>query len=334
MEPQAGLTVLLLIFAAYFGLPCAAQPPSQRTDEPALPQRPPLSTKPAGPYLVVLGIAQDGGYPQAGCRKECCARAWRDASLRRSVACLGIVDPATGERWLLDATPDFREQLRALDEIAPPASVPGLAGILLTHAHIGHYTGLMHLGREAMGAHHVPVYAMSRMREFLASNGPWDQLVRLENIELRSLRADEPVTLNGRLTATPIPVPHRGEYSETVGFRIVGPNRSVLYISDIDKWARWDRPIEKLIAEVDVAYLDGTFFSEGEIPGRSMAEVPHPFIEESMRRFASLPAAERAKIRFTHLNHTNPALQADSPARREIERAGFRVAEIGERFGL
>jgi pyrroloquinoline quinone biosynthesis protein B len=282
----------------------------------------------------VLGIAQDGGYPQAGCRRECCARAWRDASLHSGVSCLGIVDPATGQRWLLDATPDFPQQLRALDELAPATSVPGLAGIFLTHAHIGHYTGLMHLGREAIGARNVPVYAMPRMREFLVSNGPWDQLVRLENIELRALSADEPVALNERLTATPVLVPHRDEYSETVGFRIEGPNHSVLYIPDIDKWERWNRPIEKLIAEVDVAYLDGTFFAEGEIPGRSMAEVPHPFIEESMQHFAGLPTAERAKIRFIHLNHTNPALRADSPARREIERAGFRVAEIGERVGL
>jgi pyrroloquinoline quinone biosynthesis protein B len=282
----------------------------------------------------MLGIAQDGGYPQAGCRGECCARAWRDASLRRGVSCLGIVDPATGQRWLLDATPDFPQQLRALDELAPPTAVPGLAGILLTHAHIGHYTGLMHLGREAIAARKVPVYAMPRMRQFLASNGPWDQLVRLENVELRTLRADEPVALNERLTATPIPVPHRDEYSETVGFQIEGPKHAVLYISDIDKWERWDRTIEKLIAEVDVAYLDGTFFTESEIPGRSMAEILHPFIEESMKRFEALPRAERAKIRFIHLNHTNPALRPDSAARRQIERAGFHVAEIGEQVGL
>jgi pyrroloquinoline quinone biosynthesis protein B len=334
METQVGLTSLLLILAVYLGIPCAAHQAGQTASESVSPRQQPPATKSAGPYVVVLGIAQDGGYPQAGCRRECCAPAWQDASLRRGVSCLGIIDPATGERWLLDATPDFPQQLRALDELALPTAAPGLAGILLTHAHIGHYTGLMYLGREVIGARHVPVYAMPRMREFLCSNSPWDQLVRLGNIELRTLAADEPVALNERLTATPILVPHRDEYSETVGFRIAGPSHSVLYISDIDKWERWERPIEKLIAEVDVAYLDGTFFAEGEIPGRSMAEVPHPFIVESMQRFADLPPAERAKIRFIHLNHTNPALRADSPARRQIERAGFRVAEVGERVGL
>jgi hypothetical protein len=94
MEPQAGLTVLLLIFVVYLGIPCAAQQSGQTASESASPRQQPPATKSAGPYLVVLGIAQDGGYPQAGCRRECCARAWRDASLRRGVSCLGIVDPA------------------------------------------------------------------------------------------------------------------------------------------------------------------------------------------------------------------------------------------------
>jgi pyrroloquinoline quinone biosynthesis protein B len=101
----------------------------------------------------------------------------------------------------------------------------------------------------------------------------------------------------------------------------------------IDKWERWNRPNEKLLAEVDVADLDGTFLAAGEIPGRSVAEVPHPFIEESVQRLAGLPPAERAKVQFIHLNHTNATLQAGSPARREIERAGFRVAENGQRVG-
>ncbi|MCP4249782.1 MAG: pyrroloquinoline quinone biosynthesis protein PqqB [bacterium] len=297
----------------------AAQPDDDRTE---------------GPYLVVLGIAQDGGYPQAGCRRDCCAGAWRDVTLRRGVACVAVVDPAAGRRWLIDATPDFVDQLRMLDELAPPSATPGLAGIFLTHAHMGHYTGLMHLGREAVGGRQVPVYAMPRMKHFLETNGPWDQLVRLGNIELQPLRADEPVELSPGLTVTPLLVPHRDEYSETVGYRIAGPRRRVLYIPDIDKWDRWGRPIERLIAEVDVAYLDGTFFADGEIPNRSMADVPHPFIVESMKRFESLLPTQRAKIRFIHLNHTNPALQPTSPARGQIERAGFRIAAVGKRVSL
>jgi pyrroloquinoline quinone biosynthesis protein B len=295
----------------------------------------PESAKPMpSPYVLVLGIAQDGGAPQAGYPNE---PGWHDPSKRRLATCLALVDPASGERWLFDATPNFPEQLQRLDEAAPPKDRPGLSGIFLTHAHIGHYVGLMYLGKEVIGAKDVPVWAMPRMRQFLTDNGPWQQLVRLNNIALKPLVAGEPVQLNPDLKVTPILVPHRQEYSEVVGFRIEGPKVSVLFIPDIDSWTQWDAQgtrIEDEIAKVDVAYLDGTFFANGEIPGRDMSGFPHPFISTSLARFAALPASERAKIRFIHLNHTNAALWPDTDARRKITQAGSRVADEGERVDL
>ena len=279
-----------------------------------------------GPFVVVLGIAQDAGFPQIGCENDCCKDVWGDKSKRRYVSCLAIVDPISSQRWIIDATPDFKYQLRLLDEIAPTGDTPGLDGILLTHGHIGHYTGLMQLGHEAMGAKDVPVYAMPRMREYLSTNGPWDQLVRYRNIKLRAIEADQPIKLNQRITVTPILVPHREEYTEVVGFRIDGPTKSILYIPDIDKWERWDRSIEKLISQVDIAYLDGTFYNGDELPNRNMADIPHPFISQSMKRFGPLPSSEKAKIRFIHLNHTNPALHENSHAQKVIKSAGFGVA--------
>jgi pyrroloquinoline quinone biosynthesis protein B len=286
------------------------------------------------PFVVVLGIAQDGGYPQAGCRKDCCRPAWEDPTRRRYVSCIAIVDPVSQERWIVDATPDFRDQLRLLDGIAPVEDYPGLDGILLTHGHIGHYTGLVHLGREAMGTKEIPVYAMPRMREFLLNNGPWDQLIRLENISLQPLEDGVAVKLNERITVTPFWVPHRDEYTETVGYRIDGPNRSALYISDIDKWDRWDVSIIDMISQVSAAYLDATFYAEGEIPGRSMADIPHPFIEESMSLFEGLPADEKAKVHFIHFNHTNPVLDPDGEARAIVIESGYHVAEQLEVFGI
>lgn len=292
------------------------------------------------PFIIVLGIAQDGGVPQAGAFGE---PGWTDPSRRRLVASLGLVDPATHSRWLFDATPDFRTQLWHLHAAAPDSPAPNeppLSGIFLTHAHIGHYTGLMFLGHESLGARGVPVYAMPRMREFLSTNGPWSQLVQYHNITLRDLDADRPVALTLSLSATPILVPHRQEFSEVVGFRIDGPaprGRRVLFIPDIDSWSAWDGQgtrLESMLASVDVAYLDGTFYANGEIPGRDMTGFPHPFITATMDRLAGLPAAERGKVRFIHLNHTNPALWPDSPARREIERRGYGVAEELERIGL
>ena len=295
---------------------------------------PATSAQTASPYLVVLGIAQDGGVPQAGSNEH---PAWDNPDLKRLVVSLGLVAPATGERWLFEATPDFREQLFLLDQSALVGPAPGLDGIFLTHAHIGHYTGLMFLGHESLGAMGVPVYAMPRMAQFIATNGPWSQLVKYENILLKQLEDGVPVQLGSGLTVTPFLVPHRQEFAEVVGFRIEGPNRSALFIPDIDSWEEWDEAgsrIESAIASVDVAYLDGSFFANGEIPGRDMTGFPHPFITHSMIRFEDLPSAEKAKIRFIHLNHTNPALLDDGEARKQIERHGFRVAVEGEKFEL
>lgn len=285
--------------------------------------------------MIVLGIAQDGGVPQAGSFAE---SGWTKPADRRRVVCLGIVDRASGDRWMLDATPDFPTQVRDLYLAAPARrDGPVVDGIFLTHAHIGHYTGLMYLGKEVMGARGVKVWVMPRMRTFLESNGPWSQLVSQGNIALAPLRAGEPVELKAGLTATPIEVPHRQEFSEVVGFRIAGPNRRVLFIPDIDSWEQWDAlgtRLEDELRAVDIAYLDGTFYSGDELPGRDMALVPHPLITHTMDRLASLPPAERAKVRFIHLNHTNPALWDKTDAARRIEDQGFTVAVEGERIDL
>jgi len=286
------------------------------------------------PYVTVLGVAQDAGFPQAGCRKECCRAAWNDNTLKRYAACLAIVDPLQGQRWLIDCTPDFREQLRALDRLAPSKKSSNLNGILLTHAHIGHYAGLIHLGREAMAANGLPVYAMPGMRRFLEDNGPWEQLVRLNQIALKNLAAGQPVRLNRRIEVTPFLVPHRDEYSETVGFSLQGPSRTIIYIPDIDKWERWKIRIEDILANADIAYLDGTFFANGELPGRDMSKIPHPFITESMARFSKLSARDRDKVRFIHANHTNPILDPSSAATRVVEAAGHHVAEQEERLSF
>lgn len=290
--------------------------------------------------LVVLGIAQDAGYPQAGCQKQCCKPAWHDFRLRRHVTCLGLIDHQSGQRWLIECTPDFPDQLRLLDEICAHGDrkrspdEPLLDGIFLTHAHIGHYAGLVHLGREVMGAKNVSTYAMPRMDRFLRQNGPWSQLVNLKNIALRPMQANRTVQLNKRLTITPFQVPHRDEFSETVGFKIVGPKKTVVFLPDIDKWSKWDHSIEALVKQADLAYLDGTFFANGEIPGRDMALIPHPFVAESIKQFSALDETERKKVRFIHFNHTNPVLQRQSDAQRQIELAGMAVAVQGERVEL
>lgn len=285
--------------------------------------------------LIVLGIAQDAGVPQSGCTRDCCAPALADPRLSVDVACIGLVDGDT--RILVDATPTIASSLARLDRLSPRARDnrdPGLDAILLTHAHIGHYAGLMHLGREVMGARGVPVLAMPRMAEFLEDDGPWSQLVSIGNIRLERLAADVPRRLSENIRITPWLVPHRDEYSETVGFLIQGPRRRVLYLPDVDKWERWERSLGELLPQLDRAYVDGTFFDLSELPGRAIEEIPHPFMVETLDLVAELPASERAKLRFIHLNHGNPALRADGAARAAILEAGCAVAEISERYEL
>lgn len=283
-------------------------------------------------WLYVLGIAQDAGYPQAGCYRPHCMPPREDPSLRRLATALALIDEPSATKVLFEATPDINEQLYRLHRVAPDDGF-ALRGVFLTHAHIGHYTGLMHFGHEAMGAKDVNVYAMPRMREFLATNGPWSQLVDYRNILLRPIEGDAAEIAPG-VAISSFVVPHRDEFSETVGYRIEGPNKSAVFIPDIDKWSKWDVDIREIVRSVDYALLDATFFADGEIPGRAMSEIPHPFVQESMALFDSLTEAEKARVIFIHMNHTNPLLRDDSPEYDAVRKRGFRIAREGMRIEL
>lgn len=285
-------------------------------------------------YLVILGNVQDAGYPQIGCMKACCKEHWNPAVQKKMITSLGIVDRIRRETWMFEASPDFKYQTKLLSNELDPNQFTLPSGIFLTHGHIGHYVGLMHLGREAMGAKKVPVYAMPRMKYYLETSGPWSQLVDLENIKLNSLKADSLISLSNEIKVIPFLVPHRGEYTETVGYRIISPKKKILFIPDIDKWNQWERDIKKEIEAVDIALLDATFFKNGEVGNRDMSEIPHPFVEESMALFASLPKEERAKVHFIHFNHTNPILQENSSAKKEVLDQGYNIAEEGLKIAL
>ena len=274
--------------------------------------------------LVVLGTLQDGGSPHMNCEKSCCA----SPKPNDYVACLGVYDSTLAV--LFDATPDIVPQLGEILERSGSKKY----AVFLTHAHMGHYTGLAHFGREAANTNKVPVYAMPKMIDFLAKNGPWNQLLKLQNITLNGLEDRVPRTLKNGLIIEPFLVPHRDEFSETVGYYIKRKGGKVaLYIPDIDKWEEWEENIIAVIPHVDYAFLDGTFFADGEVP-RPMAEVPHPFITESAKLFSYLTREEREKIYFIHLNHSNPARNPDFEGRKALEAEGMHFAEFGMEFEL
>ena len=280
------------------------------------------------PYIVVLGIAQDGGAPHAACTKECCINKWDNPKLHNQVSSIGIVDPSTDEVWMIDATPDFSSQLNSLTM----AQKRLFKGVFLTHAHIGHYTGLIHLGREVMGAKSVSVYAMPKMKNFLETNGPWSQLVDLKNIDIKHLNDGNKIELNNNLSIIPFKVPHRDEFSETVGYQINGPNKSLVFIPDIDKWEKWNEDISLVVENNDFSLLDGTFYDINELPGRDMSKIPHPFIVESMEKLENV--VNKSGVYFIHLNHTNPALNKQSKATKKIKNNGFNIAKKNQKFHL
>lgn len=283
------------------------------------------------PYVLVLGTSQDGGYPQAGCRKACCRAVWELKIPHQSVSCIALIDPVSQEKWLFDATPDFTEQLQLLNQTAQNQA--SISGIFLTHAHIGHYTGLMHLGREVMGATKTKVFAMPRMKTFLENNGPWSQLVNLQNIDIQPIEDSKEVVLNERIKVVAFRVPHRDEFSETVGYKIITPNKTLIFIPDIDKWQKWNQNLAEVVKATDVVLIDGTFYQDGEID-RPMSEVPHPFITETIDLLKDLPKNQRNKVRFIHLNHTNPVLQPNSIEQQKVISQGFNVAKQGQKVEL
>lgn len=282
------------------------------------------------PFVVVLGTLQDGGSPHMGCEKDCCKTINPD----KKVVSLGLIDPMSKKKFLFEASPDFVSQTNFLKGLLPSSSEKTPDGIFISHAHMGHYAGLLFLGREAMNSKAVPVYAMPKMKSFLENNGPWSQLVTLNNIQIKTLSEGNWENISPSLKVKTILVPHRDEFSETVGFIIEGPHKKLLFIPDIDKWEKWQIDIVSLIKEVDHALIDGTFFSAAEVGNRNIAEIPHPLVQESMKLFDSLSTKEKEKIIFIHFNHTNPLLNEQSEEAGLVKSKGFRIAKINLQISL
>ena len=276
--------------------------------------------------LKILGVVQDGGLPHLGSDRICC----EDFEQNRYVTSIMLINNETNESYLFDASPDINKQLNFMGK----GIKKNLKGIFLTHAHIGHYTGLMYFGREALNSKLMNVYAMPRMKKFLEQNGPWSQLVSLQNISITELSNNSMIEIDSGVVIQPIEVPHRAEFSETVGYKIYGPNKTLLFIPDIDKWYLWKKSIIDEIKQVDYALIDATFYDSSEVNYRDLSEIPHPFVVESIELFDSIKYEEKSKIFFIHLNHTNPLLDNESDQYKFVRGKGYNVAKEGMKFDL
>ncbi|MFD2043238.1 MBL fold metallo-hydrolase [Ornithinibacillus salinisoli] len=278
--------------------------------------------------ITILGTAQDGGIPHPNCFCENCTNAIRDPAFKRNAASLAIILPEENKWHLIDATPDLKEQLARL-QIKHSLQGNIMESIFLTHAHVGHYPGLLFLGRETMNTDTIPVFAGEKMKNLLEQNNPWSQLTELKNIRVKKIADGQLLPISDRIIVKPIAVPHRNEFSETFGFWIEGSNKKVLYIPDIDRWDEWDINIYDACMEADICLLDGTFYAEKELQHihRDFHEIPHPLMTETMNRLQDLTS--KTEIFFTHFNHSNPAIHADGKVKEEIEGRGFKIAVEG-----
>lgn len=287
--------------------------------------------------VKVLGTAQDGGLPHFACFCRNCLRARKESQFSRLISSLALIDLKERIFFMLDATPDIRHQLDiALERLgvekARSKYLP--QAVILTHAHIGHYTGLIFFSYEAISSSDLPVYCSKRMKNFLVNNGPWNQLVRLKNISIQTISYDQKFSLTPQLSLTPFQVPHRDEYSDTLGFTISGRRKKLLYIPDIQSWKAWKKSIVEEVKNVDIALIDGTFYSPEELPGRDLSQIGHPFIKSSLELLRKAVREGAAKIYFTHLNHSNLALNPEGKEQKEIKNEGFELASEGMEFYL
>ena len=282
-------------------------------------------------FIYILGNVQDAGLPHIGCQHKFCKEKFNEYKQHFTTS-IAVVDPKDKKYILFEATPDLPYQLNYLEkEIFNQFLLP--ESIFITHAHIGHYTGLMYFGREALGAKNLMVKVLPKMSNFLKTNGPWSQLVDINNIKIQTLYFGSNTNELRNITVTPIQVPHRDEYSETAGFIIKGKNKKALFIPDIDKWEKWDKNLKQLVHEFDYLLLDATFYDSKEI-NRDISEIPHPLVTETINLLDDLSPEDKNKVYFIHMNHTNLMLDPGSNLTKLVTNKGFNITRLGLKLSL
>ena len=264
--------------------------------------------------LLILGSGQDGGSPQVGSPPT--------AGPARSAASAALITD-DGTVLLFDASPDLRLQYQQLSDHCGEA--PDLDGVFITHCHMGHYAGLLHFGKEAAYSDGLPLFAPASVLSFLDENEPWSSL--FTNGNLVPITMDDATATVGDVAVSAISVPHRADYTGTVGYSIaVEGDPWAFYLPDIDGWDEWPAAHD-VIAAHGVSIIDATFSSPEELPGRDIAAIRHPLVPDTIDRFADL--ARSHTIVLTHINHSNPLGIDGAGITTSAKEAGFIIAYDG-----
>ncbi len=280
--------------------------------------------------VTLLGVAQDGARPQAGCIQPCCAGLTADDTM--FPVSLGIIDDS-GAGHLIEATRYLGEQFRIW-------GAASLDSVWLTHAHFGHVDGLGLFGKETMASRDLDLHVSDEMFHLMEETPQWALMLKQGVFQDRVFQNGELISKSERLSIIPIVIPHRDELSDMHAFLICGANKRLLFFPDHDSWQQtldchrqpdirsWLRHLQ-----VDIALLDGTFWSEEELGGRSQQDVPHPPVKQTLQMLGERKAGD-PEIIFIHLNHTNPLYDESSLAYEEVTSNGWKVGVQGQTFTL
>jgi pyrroloquinoline quinone biosynthesis protein B len=302
--------------------------------------------------ILVLGSAAGGGFPQWNCNCDNCRRA-RDgdpAALPGTQSSIAVT-VGDGHWFLLNASPDLRQQINQLPALHPKGGRrhSPVAGVVLTNADVDHVAGLLTL-REGQP---LTVYGTRRVQDTLAANPVFNvlnrDLVRREILEPeRETDLELPDGRAAGIAVEAFPVPGKvalyledetagsnfGTVAEdTVGLRVIdrASGRWFFYVPGC---ASVPDDLAHRLDGAPLVLFDGTTWTDdemqatgvGEKTGRRMGHMSMSGAAGSIAAFA--PLSVKRKV-FIHINNTNPVLLSDSPERARAEAADWEVAYDG-----
>ena len=289
--------------------------------------------------VVILGSAAGGGLPQWNCACPICNAARSGRATPRMQSSIAV--RRTGGPWyLVNASPDVRQQLELVREERHALRFSPFAGVLLTDAELDHTAGLIVL-RE--GPEPLVVYGSTRVREALTAGfGVLPVLAAYCGVDWRPLEPGQSVDLGGGLSVEAFAVPGDppryvgGGEPFGVGLTFRTPSACATYVPAVGELTL---DLRRRLEASDCALVDGTFWSDDELSqlgistttARAMGHAPLGGPGGTLK---ALGALRRPRVVLVHVNNTNPMLADAAPERHEVEAAGVAIAYDGMRIAL
>jgi pyrroloquinoline quinone biosynthesis protein B len=305
--------------------------------------------------VVVLGAAAGGGVPQWNCGCPVCRQARINPELGSTQASIAV--SADGEHWfLINASPDLRQQLTATRQLHPSAGKvrhSPVAGVILTNGEVDAVAGLLSM-REGSP---FTIYAHPKVLAILKANSIFNVLNE-NNVRRQPIEADrtfEPALPDGRpsgIEILPFAVPGKGAWylegkahpggeiaaGDTLGLRI-GDMASGKYFYFLAACAGVPEDLKARLAGAPLVFFDGTVWRDDELiaaglgskTGQGMGHIAMSGDSGAIARLAGLDIGRKI---FLHINNSNPALLPGSPERKLAEGAGWQIPADGTEITL